>query len=316
LQVYIIKNFFDCYFNAQTVYFRSLFDQLVKSVPKVSLNSVNKIMLPKTRTTLIVLLLFLFSTSCFASFEFKGYGSTYTAGGSAGIASFQNEFGIFLNPAKLTRATGLQVNLFYRNYYGISDLNQITLGSQFLINKLPFGFGISRYGSKIYSETEIRLGTGINIFEAIHFGISLNTYHLEIQNYGSTIGVGFDISALYSITPNLTSAFVISNANEPKLGKISERIPAYFALGVSYKIFADTEICFDVVKDAEFDFDYRFGINYSFKNWLTLILGYRDQVNSFSTGFNLGKNQLTLGYAFVYHPLLGGSNSISMGYAF
>jgi len=121
---------------------------------------------------------------------------------------------------------------------------------------------------------------------------------------------------MYKLTNFLSTGFVLSNLNEPRLGQAKERIPLYLAIGFSAMPINQAEISIDVVKDQNFDFDYRFGIQYYLQHWLTFMTGFQDGVNNFTTGFSLIKSGLNLGYAFIYHPNLGGSNTISIGYEF
>jgi len=49
---------------------------------------------------------------------------------------------------------------------------------------------------------------------------------------------------------------------------------------------------------------------------LSVISGLRDAVNTLSAGFSPGESDWQLGYAFLYHAALGGSNSLSVVYFF
>ena len=251
-----------------------------------------------------------------AAFEFKGHGSNYMAGGSGGIASADVSFTLFNNPAKLSLSKRAGIELFYRNYFGLSDWNQISLANQFRLYGIPLGLGISRYGNKIYSETEIRLGMAYHPGQNVHLGLTLNLYHLAIENYGNATGFGLDLAAYYELTPAVSMAFVVSNINEPRLGQSRERVPVLLAAGLSYKVLSEAQLSFDIVKEEQNPFDYRFGIRYYLKPWLSVISGFRDAVNTLSAGFSLGESDWQLGYAFLYHAALGGSHSLSVAYAF
>jgi hypothetical protein len=264
----------------------------------------------------VLMLFFIFCSESIASFEHKDQGSEYIAAGSCGIASFNDAFAIFNNPAKIGMSDNAVINLFYRNFYGLKEINQISLASHFHIFSLPLGLGISTFGNKLYKETELRTGITIEIIQQIRIGVSLNLYHLNIKNYGSSMCWGFDLAMIKNISEEIIMAFVVSNLNEPKINRVAERIPTHFSFGLAYHPVTDTELNFDIVKDDKFDFDYRFGIQYNMSSWLSLLCGFRDLVNSISTGLKISKDNYNLNYAFQYHPQLGGSNSMSIGYAF
>jgi hypothetical protein len=251
-----------------------------------------------------------------ASFENKDQGSAYIASGSSGIASQNDAFAVFNNPAKIGLSGNANINLFYRNYYGLKEINQISLANHFRFYNLPLGLGISTYGNKLYRETELRSGMAFELIQEIHMGVSFNLYHLDIKNYGSAMGWGFDLALVKDIRYDLTMAFVVSNLNEPKIGSSAERIPAHFGFGLAYHPIKSMDLSFDIIKDDQFDFDYRFGVQYNLNQWLSFMCGFQDLVNSVSAGLKISNDNYNLNYAFQYHPYLGVSNSMSMGYAF
>lgn len=266
---------------------------------------------------LIILLIAVFGIQGIeAAFEFKGHGASFLANGSCGIAGQDLTCMVFNNPAKLAHYSEDGLELFYRNYFGLKDLNQISLAGRVKIADVPVGLGISRYGNKLYAETEMRIGSALKFGDNVKFGVTINHYHLQIQSYGSASAVGFDFAAIYEISNSLSSAFLISNLNEPTLGQASERLPLLLVIGFSYRPFEGTEISLDTVKEDNFEFDYRFGIQYHFKPWLCILSGFRSSVNMYSIGFALGGIDFKLGYSFLYHPVLGGNNSVSIEYAF
>jgi hypothetical protein len=267
---------------------------------------------------LIVLLIAsaLFCSESIASFEHKDQGSENIASGSSGIASYNDAFAVFNNPAKIGVSGNSKINLFYCNYYGLKDINQMSLASHFSIFNLPLGLGISTFGNKLYRETELRTGVNFEVIQQIHFGVTLNLYHLDIKNYGSAMCWGFDLAAMKDINEKVTMAFVVSNLNEPKIGSANERIPTHFGFGVAYHPAHSMDLNLDIVKDDQFDFDYRFGVQYNTNQWLSILCGFRDLVNSVSAGLKISNSNYSLNYAFQYHPQLGGTNSMSVGYAF
>lgn len=264
----------------------------------------------------ILLISLLLSSKSIASFEHKEQGCEYLSSGSSGIASQTNSFAVFNNPAKLAMLKGDNINLFYRNYYGLKEINQISMTNQFRINAFPAGYGITTYGNKLYRENEMRLAVAYNVIENIYIGLSLNLYHMEIKNYGSTMSWGFDFALMKEISKDISMAFVASNLNEPKIGKSKERIPTHFGFGLSYQPIKKAIVCFDIIKDDHFHFDYRFGVQYNINQWLSFLCGFRDLINSVSSGLKISYQNYNLSYAFQYHPDLGGSNSMSVGYAF
>ncbi|MEJ2054251.1 MAG: hypothetical protein P8X42_10055 [Calditrichaceae bacterium] len=153
----------------------------------------------------------IFCSRSYGAFEIKDYGCENISCGSAGIASNITSFAVFINPAKIGLNPNADINLFYRNFYGLKEINQISLAGHFRLFRLPAGFGISTFGNQLYRETEIRTAIGVELIQQIRMGISLNLYYLDIRNYGSTMTFGFDFAFMKHINDVVSAAFVVSN---------------------------------------------------------------------------------------------------------
>ncbi len=263
-----------------------------------------------------VFFLLLMAHSLFAAFEPKGIGTAYLGAGSAGRAGSDAAFAIFLNPAKLAWNTDTKTNLFYKNYYGLKNLNQISLEARFPVWGLPLGIGINRYGISSYNEAELRIGSAFHFFDALDLGFSANMYGVFLKNYGHSYTFGFTLAAVYKIFEHTQAAFTVENLNEPELGQAKEKIPLSAAFGFSYHPLKNVELLIDLVKEQNYDFDFRSGIAFKPLSWTTVRIGFKTIVKSYSAGFSMQYGQFDLGYAFEYHTALGGSNSISVGYVF
>lgn len=265
---------------------------------------------------LCLIITFLLQASAVASFERKDLGSIYIAGGSAGLASLQNDFAVFLNPAQIPYSNPAKVELFYKKFFGLEDLNLIALNSTFRLANVPVGLGVSRYGNKLYNETEIRVGSSYQIMDSLSFGVTVNGYMLSIARFGNAAAVGFDLAGYYRINSSLSTAFNIGNLNEPKIGHDKERIPLRLSLGLTYRPLGNIEINADAVKDDRFTFDYRIGMGYQMNSWLTLLGGFKQQTNQFAGGFLLVKSKFYMAYSLEYHPNLNASHGVTVGYEF
>ncbi len=265
---------------------------------------------------ILFLVLILFTSILQASFEPKGLGIPYLAAGGTSRASELKPFAVFINPASLNQIQGRSVHLFYKNYYELENLNLMALEARFRPFGLPLGIGVSRYGDAAYQEADLRVGTALRLVDVIDLGISLNLYSVYLKNYGHSATAGVSIAANWAIFKTFSAAMVINNLNEPKLGAAKDRIPLQMAVGLSWKIIPDLEILFDLVKEEDFDFDFRTGVNYKLDSWFILHAGFRTLTPIYSTGFTAVVGAFQLGYAFEYHVELSGSHSIGAGYVF
>ncbi len=261
------------------------------------------------------LILILFTQSLFSSFEPKPTGVYQLGLSAAGIASLNSgSFNGYLNPASMQGINGLKINLFYRNFYEIKELNQIALYGQFELFKQNFGLTVNRYGNNLYSEIDVVLSFAQPIIENFSAGVSVHMFLLDIQNYGNTSAVGLDVGLLYQPEDFLHVGFTLNQINEPELGESGESVPLSAQLGVTFLPYETVEIVIDLFKQQHFSTETRAGIIFEAIPGLQFLFGFRDLENTFSGGLIFEYNAYSLGYALEYHPDLNVSHSIGIGY--
>ena len=254
--------------------------------------------------------------SLFASFENKGSGSGYIGAGSSGIASDETAFSVFINPAKLSFINKSEIVLYYRNFYLIKGLDQVSLAANLRFGKIPFGFAVDRFGNDLYSEYAVSAAGAFEIIDSLSIGCKINFYHLQIKNYNSASSYTVSLSAIYKVTKSFRTGFIYENITENTIGSAAEKLPMNMALAFSFNPISQIELNFDIFKDNRFDFEYRAGLYYFLNKWFKLMAGFRSSVNSYSAGFEIKKYGFNFIYAFAWHSVLGVSNTLSVGYEF
>ena len=251
-----------------------------------------------------------------ASFEQKGLGANHLALSLAGIASTSTDFAAYLNPALLTMQPSNKASFFYRNYYGMKDINQIALDGSFKLFDMPMGICVNRFGNKLYGETTITASTAYKIDENVSLGIGSSFYFLEIQNYNQAWTFGISIAALYVLNDQLTLATVITNINEPTIGEVKETLPLSAVLGISFKPLKEVELLVDIFKEDRYDFGYRFATRINVLKRINILGGIREQINSFSAGLEYETENYSVSYGADIHPELDISHAIGITYVF
>lgn len=259
-------------------------------------------------------LILLLSTTLFASFEKKGIGTSTIALSLSGLASTQLSFAIFNNPALINSSYSSEI--FYRNYYGIKGFDLASLAVSGSLFSIPASIGITRYGNKLFAESEIAAGVSYALHKDIYVGASVNYYFLDIKNYGIASTLGFSFSVLYKLTEYLRIGGVLSNLNEPTIGEVKESLPVSGTIGISYKPIRDVEILFDGYKEDYFDFAYRIGARINVVQHFNLLTGFQNSINSFSAGLEFNMDSYGINYAIDVHPTLSSSHSIGFKYVF
>jgi hypothetical protein len=268
------------------------------------------------RRTVTLLLLVYHVSALHAAFEPKGFGAAHLALGGAGRARVAAPFSVFLNPAALPADKILQLNLYYRNFYGIRELNQLALEVQSRIAGMPLAVGLSRYGNALYAESELRVGTAYELFNGLSAGLSINGYFVRLSGYGNSSAAGISAALCYRVISNLDMAFVINNLNEPVLGEAKEPVPMQTTLSVALRPETHTELFIDLVQEEHVSPDWRIGLAFRPVRWLQLLAGFKNNVHAVSAGLSIFKSALRIDYGLEYHLELGVSNAMSVGYAF
>jgi len=259
----------------------------------------------------LLLITFLFSAAN-ASFERQGIGASNIGLSLSGIASRYPDFSTLTNPALISGNP--IVDFFYRNYFGLEELNQIAVNSEFMLMEQAIGLGIMRYGNKLYSETEITLASSILLDPTFYMGLNMNNYFFKIKNYGNAFSIGFGIALFYQLNKQLRFAGIINNINEPEIGSSNEKIPVSGILGFSYSPVTEVEILMDSYKEEYHDFAYRIGTRVVVLAGINLLAGFQNSINSFSLGMEFNQNSYAIKYSVDIHPVLNVSHALGFKY--
>ncbi len=273
-------------------------------------------MLKKRLLMQSVLLVLLFSGFLNAAFEPGRLPCVYLANGSAGIATDTDGTYFLVNPAVLAFVNVRQVALHYRNFYGLPQINAAAISFNAQVYKIPVGFAICQYGEKRYREQQVSFSAAFAINKDLVVGVSGRWYYLAISKYGHYNAAGIVLGCQWQTFPWLRLAAVTGNINEPHLTSHSDDIPVYFISGMQIRPVEHVWLFVDLFKDNRFAFDYRFGVNYELTRAIAIHLGMRQQENIFSFGLGFRKKIIAINFALEYHPQLGLSNAISVGYEF
>ena len=247
-----------------------------------------------------------------ASFIKHGNGASNVGLSLSGSASKFPDFCVLTNPSQITGNPAFE--FFFRNYYGINELNQFAINSEFSILNQTMGIGIMRFGNNLYSETEMDLGISYPLYSNFLLGLSISTYFLQIKNYGDTFSFGINASICYELYKKLRIAAIINNLNEPILGASGEKIPLTGILGLSYSPIQAVEVLLDTFKEEFFKFVYRCGIRINVLSNINLLTGFQNSINSFSAGLELNQNSYAIKYSVDIHPVLNASHAIGFKY--
>jgi hypothetical protein len=249
----------------------------------------------------------------FSAFEPKFPGSRYAGAGYTGTTSDLPLFPVTGNPAKLAGISSFGIDADYRNYYGIKSLGFVGVDLFWKWLEVPFGFGITEFGNRLYKETELTAAIGHKIGN-VWFGISAQLYVLEISRYGRASSAGWQLGCIYPVNNMVTAGFCLKNLNEPVIGKTNERIPKYMVIGIEYRPFTEIRLRAEIGKIADMSFEYHYGMEYLLARHFIIMCGYKESTGSVCMGTSFLLKNFEIGYALEYHPFLGGIKTVSVRY--
>ena len=221
---------------------------------------------------------------------------------------------VFYNPAGMIADHTWSAEISYRNFYGLTGINQTDLAVNFALSDQPLALGISRFGNIIYQEYQIFIAGMIAVNSKFRCGVSFQTYFLSIKGYGTDNSYGANLGMIYLPAPDLYCAAVVYNINQPVIGQNGESIPHGFSFGISY--FAENRVMItgEIYRDTRFAPDYRLGISYKFDLPLIIRAGIQDTINCYCVGLGTVFSTFKLDYAVQIQQILGVSHIFSVSY--
>jgi len=151
----------------------------------------------------------------------------------------------------------------------------------------------------------------------VRLGVRANYYQMRISEYGTAHGFLMDFGGMIELSPELTLGASISNFTATSLSDVDRSsLPVIMKLGVCYKPSEHISIVADLVKDVEYDLQWRAGLEY----WLSGKIALRTGINAepFSAFFGLGLllKQFDVDYALNSNQFLGLSHQVTVAFRY
>lgn len=254
----------------------------------------------------------IFCGQCSAAFEYTITGARPAAMGGAFVALANDPDALVMNPAGLTRIAGNIIGVSYSRPYGLSNLSLGILGYVHPTGKGAWGLGLRSFGNGVYRENTFGLSRGNAFGETIHFGATINVFHLSIQRFGTATAIGIDLGTHIRLSKELWAGLSISNINTPNLGKSGERLPRRIHLGLRSSPEKDLICVAELQTDMACQTQFRIGQEYRISPFLSIRFGLSTGPTNFTggAGFYLGRHRID--YAYTSHSVLGATHQASM----
>jgi hypothetical protein len=253
-----------------------------------------------------------------AQFENVDLGARAVALNGAFTSVSNSSLAVFYNPAGLGQMKYRDFSVFYSPApFGLSELSTAALTFAEPTKYGVIGTGLRTYGFDLYKETNILLSYGNSYRNKLFYGLNLNFYHLNIQNYGSASSFGVDVGAMAYINKYLRWGFFGKNITGSTIGSSKEKIAQVYRTGFNYKPLDEVGLMLEIEKDVKYPVSVRAGFEYSLLDIVDLRAGVGNEPASFTGGIGFNYKIFQLDYALYKSQDLGithqGSITVNFG---
>ena len=260
-----------------------------------------------------VIIIFLYSLNLQAQVN---YGPKLTAMGNAAVA-LQDVWSVKKNQAGIAALENPQFSAGYENSFGVKELSIQSAVFVLPIKNYAVGANFQSYGVNAYRESKTGLSLARAFGPKLLTAVNINYHQIKIDNYGNAQGFSVEVGLQYEAFKNLWLGTHIANPNQSKYGNNTEQIiPAHIQFGAAFKFSDQLIISSEIEKILDAQVDFKTGLEYKVVKFVALRGGV--SLNPFKqfAGFGINYEKFQLDFATAFHPVLGYSPQISVGYEF
>ncbi|MBN1301085.1 MAG: hypothetical protein JW995_07695 [Melioribacteraceae bacterium] len=224
----------------------------------------------------------------------------------SGIATSNDVFAIFTNPAGLAQPEDIAAGIYYSpNPFGMSELSTIYCSALFPFGFANLGVGYMLYGFKLYKKNILSLSFSGRPFNKLLAGITANYNSISIHNYGTAGTVTLRAGLLYLINNYLRFGFSVDNITRESFGDYGAQLPSALTSGFTFILDDILRLSTAIYSELNSNTAVSIGIDYEIIKWFSFRFGFMDEPVSFSSGFGLNYSSFEFNYALFTHRSLG-----------
>jgi hypothetical protein len=237
--------------------------------------------------------------------------SAWSLGGSSTAES--NVFSVNNNMASSAELKNYQLGIYNQTRFGVKELNLINSSFVLPTKFIHLGLSINHYGYEKYNQQNLSLGIAKKLNNNFNLGVTLNYLTINIAEQENTGALTGSLSAFYKINKNLQLGVLLFNPTQSNYhintyGKVN----TFGRIGVKYQVNKSVYLIGDLDKTFEQETILRGGINYALHPNFDLSLGYANNPNYLTFGFNAKIKQMDLTFAASMHEILGFTTHIGL----
>lgn len=271
------------------------------------------------KKTLLFIALAICAKASFSQFAFPTQSAVGGAMGGCGVAldDFWSRVGSVAGIAKLERPS---VGLSFRNNFLLSELSYKSVAFALPVTKSgSLGTIYTHFGNADYNEQRVNLMYAQKFGHMFALGVEFDYLHSGVSEAGYesanlfTFGVGLQFYPTSTLT---IGAHIFNPISTHYKTEVKMDVPALFRAGVAYNFIKNATATMDFVKDMNHNSDLRFGLEYTFFDFVNARIGFATQQLTYSFGVGIDRSSWGVDLAMQVHPTLGVTPQISAVYKF
>ncbi len=228
----------------------------------------------------------------------------WSLGGSSTAES--NVFSINNNMASSAEVKNYQVGIYNQTRFGVKELNLINSSLVLPTKFMHLGLSINHHGYEKYNQQNFSIGIAKKLNTNFNLGITLNYLTINIAEQENTGAFTGSLNAFYKINKNLQLGVLLFNPSQSdyhinNYGKVN----TFGRIGIKYQVNRSVFLIGDFDKTLEQETILRGGINYAIHPQFDLSLGYANNPNYLTFGFNAKIKKMDLAFAASMYEVLG-----------
>jgi len=217
-----------------------------------------------------------------------------------------------VNPAYLPFAECKQIGVSVFNRYEMKELITRSIFGLLPNRLLDLNFGLSAFGYDEYQLIEGRIGFAKKLSQRFSIGTSVSylTQSSILEERNRTY-LSADLSLFWRINEAFEWALTTENLIYTRNSQ-----PTFCFTGVKYRLASTAFLLLESGYDFQNSFSVSAGLEYEIVKELTVRGGFRNKLQTPSLGFAYRMKHWNVETAFLFHPTLGVSGGIAVGYLF
>ncbi len=242
-------------------------------------------------------------------------GPRLTAMGNSGVA-LRDVWSAQSNQAGLAGLSGPVLATGYRSNLLSSDISTRSIVFAYPLKSDVFSVALQEYGFSSYSEQKAGL-SWCRVFGALSMALNVNLHQVQIDSYGSSRAFSLEAGFQYMLSKKLILGSHLSNPGQMNFDRSAgAEIPTAIEMGASFQLSDKLLLSGSLVNRFNYSSDFHTGLDYKPLSCLSFRAGLN--LNPFRqfAGFGYKYMHLEVDAAASYHPELGYSPQVSLGYEF